>query len=94
MTSTSVTLSWLPPETPNGIIRHYNIFLDEQDKGLNRTVVAHSTTNVIVGGLHPYYTYHLSVKAVTIVSGEPSKMLIFKTLQDGMWCKPLLYVYM
>ncbi len=83
MTSTSVTLSWLSPETPNGIIRHYYVYLDEKDTGLNRTVVAHSTTNVIVGGLHPYYTYHLSVKAVTIASGKESKVLNFQTLQDG-----------
>ncbi len=83
MTSDSASLSWLPPARSNGVIRHYLLFFDEKDTGFNRTVLAHSNTNFVVGGLHPYYTYHLSIHAVTIATGPPSTVLILQTLQDG-----------
>ena len=85
-TSTSLTLSWNAPAEPNGIVRHYLVLVEETDTNHNHTVVSYSNVQFTVGGLHPYYTYELSVQAVTITSGPPSTILSVQTLQDGKYC--------
>lgn len=83
VTSSLVTLSWSPPAEPNGIVRHYLVLVKETDTKHNRTVVAHSNYHFTIGGLHPYYIYEFSVRAITIASGPPSVVLSVQTLQDG-----------
>ena len=83
ITSTSLTLTWAPPLIPNGIIRHYIIRAVEVNTGTNFTYQAQSRTTFTVGDLHPYYTYHFNVHAVTIELGPASLNHTVTTLQDG-----------
>ena len=79
--STSVDLSWFPPplEHHNRIIRQYTVRVVVQDTG---EIFTHSTLqlSVMLGGLHPYYTYNSSISTVTIVPGPYSELLIVQTL--------------
>ena len=86
ITSTSLTLSWLPPENTlqNGIIRHYIIIGLEIETGTNFSYQSQSNNMFSIGDLHPYYTYQFNVHAVTIEIGPSSLDHIVTTLQDGM----------
>lgn len=85
VTSTSLTLSWLPPpsELHNGIIGHYIIRALEINTGTNLTYQAQSHTSLSIGDLHPYYTYQFNVFAVTVGVGPASLDHTVSTLQDG-----------
>lgn len=66
------------------MIRFYRVFITEDVTGRNFTVT--STTNEIVAtDLHPFYTYSISVAAVTVSPGPYSQQMSFRTLQDGMY---------
>ena len=84
ITSTSVTLSWLPPRTPNGNVRHYIVIAIETNTGANFTYQAQSHSAFSIGDLHPYYTYLFNVFAVTVEVGPPSFNHTVTTLQDSM----------
>ena len=85
ITATSVTLSWEPPESDlqNGVIRHYLIQVFEYQTGNNLTYQATAHTVFTVGDLHPFYTYSLSVQAVTVAAGPLSVSQSISTLEDG-----------
>ena len=86
ITSTSLTLTWLPPESTlqNGVIRHYIVMALEVNTGANFSYQAQSHTSFSVGDLHPYYTYHFNVLAVTVEAGPASLDHTVTTLQDSM----------
>ena len=71
--SSSVTLQWRPPVTPNGIITQYSF-------QYNTTAVANTTNNVLmytVSGLSPDTVYVLQVRAHTSVgAGPPSNVTV------------------
>ena len=71
--SSSVTLQWRPPVTPNGIITQYSL-------QYNTTAVANTTNNVLmytVSGLSPETVYVLQVRAHTSVgAGSPSSVTV------------------
>ena len=78
VTSTTVTLQWMPPETPNGVITHYSVqyggrMIDEfGSKTLNRLMGT-------VEGLSPNTLYVLQLKAHTRVGPGPPVSLSIKT---------------
>ena len=88
VTSTSVDLSWSPPPTEhhNGIIRHYTVRVVVQDTG---EIFTHPTVglSIIVGSLHPYYTYNFSISAVTVAPGPYSVQVTVQTLPDSKFAK-------
>ena len=71
--SSSVTLQWSPPVTPNGIITQYSL-------QYNTTAVAATANNVLmytVSGLSPETVYVLQVRAHTSVgAGPPSNITV------------------
>ena len=83
--STSVYLSWLPPDEDqhNGNIRHYNIrsldLLSGREVQLNST-----NTTSIHSDLHPAYTYRFTVAAATVEIGPYSDPAIITMPEDGM----------
>ena len=85
ITSTSLTLTWLPPDNTlqNGIISHYIILAREVDTGTNFTYRAQSLTSFSIGDLHPHYTYLFNVFAVTVETGPASLDHRVTTLQDS-----------
>ena len=84
LSSTSIVLSWQPPapEMQNGIIRLYNVTVWESNTG-NIFISSTVYTNITVSPLHPFYTYHCSVAAVTIGIGPFSDAKEIQTLPDG-----------
>ena len=73
VSSSSVTLQWSPPVTPNGIITQYSL-------QYNTTAVANTTNNVLmytISGLSPETVYVLQVRAYTSVGvGPPSNVTV------------------
>ncbi len=85
-------LSWLPPPKAltNGAIRFYVIEITEANTGTNYTInTIHKLTHV-VGDLHPFYTYHFAIYAVTISAGPPTLPLVLTTLETGKF----VYIYL
>ena len=72
-----------PTELQNGVIRHYQVTTFEVDTGMTVTHRATASTAFTVGELHPYYTYRISVAAVTVAAGPSSLPVSVLTLQDG-----------
>uniref|UniRef100_A0A7N8XZ86 receptor protein-tyrosine kinase n=1 Tax=Mastacembelus armatus TaxID=205130 RepID=A0A7N8XZ86_9TELE len=73
-TSRSFSLSWQPPEQPNGIILDYEIrYYDKVDE----------TPSVVLEGLRPGTGYVVQVRARTVAGyGIFSKEMLFQTLTD------------
>ena len=71
------------PSDQNGIIRHYIVNITEEDTG--RQFQLTSLANyILVGSLHPFYTYVCTVAASTVDSGPYSPPLTVRTLEAGM----------
>ena len=71
VTSSSVTLQWRPPKTPNGVV-HYSI-------QLNKSNIANLGGNVMytIESLSPDTVYVLQLRAHTVVgTGPPSNLTI------------------
>ena len=75
---------WTAPDSiyHNGIIRFYVLIFVEQETGTNFTLTS-TSTRLIVTTLHPFYTYNVTIAAVTISPGPFSEHLVFMTLEDG-----------
>ena len=72
ITSSSVTLQWRPPKTPNGVITQYSI-------QYNETAIADLGSNVMytIEELSPDTVYVLQLRAHTVVgAGSPSSLTI------------------
>ena len=73
ITSSSVTLQWSPPRTPNGVITQYSILHNE----INITNFGNNILMDIIGGLLPDTVYVLQLRAHTRVgAGPPSNLTI------------------
>ena len=71
MSSSSVTLQWRPPETPNGVITQYSILYD----GTNITNFGNNMLMDTIEGLSPDTVYDVQLRAHTVVGpGEPSSI--------------------
>ena len=72
-----------PNETHQGIVRTYNIYItvEETDETYNYTTPA-QITELQITMLHPFYTYHMKVAAVTVREGNYS-ILSAKTSESG-----------
>lgn len=73
LNSNSIFISWnLPlPSERNGIILNYIVNVTETETNLKFSHIALSTSFTLFG-LHPYYTYSITVTAVTVVSPGPA----------------------
>ena len=66
--SSSVTLQWMPPQSPNGVITHYSIQLNGTDYGN----FSSNELMYTVEGLSPDTVYVLQLRAHTVVGAGPS----------------------
>ena len=88
--STTIQLQWEPPplSDQNGVIRSYiiNISVAETGSSFQQTS---ETTALYISNLHPFYTYTLTVAAVTIGPGPYGLVLTVQMPEDGMdSCNP------
>ncbi|KAF7653261.1 hypothetical protein LDENG_00085290 [Lucifuga dentata] len=84
-TSRSFSLSWPPPEQPNGIILDYEIrYYDKSlSSVLNSSVIQSEMPSVVLEGLRPGTGYVVQVRARTVAGyGAYSKEMLFQTLTD------------
>ena len=91
--SSTLTLSWEPPsiESQNGIIRQYVVYITENETD---TTTHHysNTTQLIISGLHPFYTYKCTVAAETIGVGPFSAILVIQLDEDSELKYSILYL--
>lgn len=75
--STYIHLTWghPPDDTHQGVIRLYNIYVEEQetDKKSLYTTPANET-ELFIDPLHPFYVYHIKVAAVTVKEGNATSI--------------------
>ena len=64
------------------MIQRYLVNVTEANTGLKFGHVALST-NITLFSLHPYYTYSITVTAVTIAPGPPTTAVLIRTDEDG-----------
>ena len=73
---------WEPPEDPNGNIREYRVNVTEEETG-RMFQLSTNTTSIVIGPLHPYYTYNCTIVAVTITPGPFSSVITVRTDEAG-----------
>uniref|UniRef100_A0AAR2L7U1 receptor protein-tyrosine kinase n=1 Tax=Pygocentrus nattereri TaxID=42514 RepID=A0AAR2L7U1_PYGNA len=61
----SISLSWLEPERPNGIILDYEVKYYEKEQETSYTILRSKGTNVTLNGLKPDTSYLLQIRART-----------------------------
>ena len=84
--STSIHIYWNhPPEdTHYGFIREYRLNLTELETGHKwREVVEGDATEAVITGLHPHYTYHVTIVPVTVEEGDNYTEITVRTAEDG-----------
>jgi len=64
------------------VIRHYLINVTEQETGRVLQLTSEET-DITIGSLHPYYTYHCAIAAVTVAEG-PFITITVRTKEDGL----------
>nr|KAF6375085.1 protein tyrosine phosphatase receptor type Q [Pipistrellus kuhlii] len=62
VTAHEISLKWLPPEKPNGIIVAYEVLYKNMDSLFMKNT---STTHIILRDLKPYTLYNISVRSYT-----------------------------
>ena len=82
--STSIMVTWQPPQSPNGIIRGYQVNYTSSGGTWTTAVVDTNVTNsTLLTGLSIYTTYTIFVKARTVTLGNSSAIVIVSTNEDG-----------
>uniref|UniRef100_A0AAR2IW13 receptor protein-tyrosine kinase n=1 Tax=Pygocentrus nattereri TaxID=42514 RepID=A0AAR2IW13_PYGNA len=81
----SISLSWLEPERPNGIILDYEVkYYEKQEQETSYTILRSKGTNVTLNGLKPDTSYLLQIRARTAAGyGSSSRKFEFETSPDS-----------
>lgn len=80
------------PELQNGIIKSYIVTVFEADtNSLKQIYDNHSDTSIFLSNLHPFYSYQMSVSAVTIKVGPPGTANV-STLEAGLHLTVTTYI--
>ncbi|XP_003358781.3 ephrin type-B receptor 3 isoform X1 [Sus scrofa] len=78
----SLTLSWTPPERPNGVILDYEMKYFEKSEGIASTVTSQKNS-VQLDGLRPDARYVVQVRARTVAGyGQYSRPAEFETTSE------------
>ena len=80
--STSIIVSWLPPMTPNGIIRSYRVVYNRSSDGFVEDVNT-SDTSAMIFMLDEFTTYQVQVFATTVAEGVGSEVVTVTTDEDS-----------
>lgn len=71
-TPTAVIITWLPPLIPNGVITHYNVYVNYTDgSSIVSTMTTGAVTNFTLDGLQPFQTVVFKVSASTAIGEGP-----------------------
>uniref|UniRef100_A0A674CYD2 receptor protein-tyrosine kinase n=1 Tax=Salmo trutta TaxID=8032 RepID=A0A674CYD2_SALTR len=83
----SISLSWLEPERPNGIILDYEVkYYEKQEQETSYTILRSKGCNVTLSGLKADTSYLLQIRARTAAGyGASSRSFEFETSPDCMY---------
>ena len=82
--STSILVTWVPPMTPNGMIRSYRVeFTRMNDSNVDDVTTDNIATSVIIGMLEKFTTYEVQVFATTVEEGDGSEIVTVTTDEDS-----------
>ena len=77
VTDTTVTLSWMSPDPPNGIVTQYQVQYRVGSSGGYTQMTVTTDLNYTVTGLNINTAYDFRVRALTVVGrGPPSNVVI------------------
>jgi len=84
VSSTTIQLQWQPPPSTdqNGVIHSYFVNVSVAETGSFFQLIS-ETSAVNISALHPYYTYSMTVAAVTIGPGPYGAALTIQMPEDG-----------
>ena len=82
MSSTSISLTWAPPElgSRNGVIFSYHVTVSQS------LLLVTTTERITIDGLQPFTNYEIRVAAHTVATGPFSAPLQVMTGIDGESC--------
>ena len=82
VTANEISLKWLPPEKPNGIIVAYEVLYKNIDALFMKNT---STTNIVLRDLKPHSLYNISVRSYTRLGhgNQLSSLLSVRTAETG-----------
>lgn len=85
MNSTIVHIQWDPPPTPNGVITHYTVYIDDS---LVISVSATSgTQSISISDFSPYQTLSVRLSASTMIGEGPLTISqSVTTHESGIYC--------
>ncbi len=85
VTATTIHLSWDHPheDTHQGIIRGYRLNVTELETGRTFRAITAEKTEIVVGSLHPFYTYEITIVAFTVEEGLNYSTIIVETDEAG-----------
>ena len=86
LTSTEISISWVPPEIPNGNISFYRVYYNSSS--INKKIVIRDELSTNITNLQKFTRYIFSVTAVNLIEnkeleGPKSESIQIKTLEDG-----------
>ena len=79
--TTSMAISWEPPQDPNGIIRDYQVCYTSH--GESELLVVGNITSTELTSLKPCTEYTVCVRAKTVDFGDHSTPITVSTLEEG-----------
>ena len=90
--STAIQVQWEPPPLAdqNGVIRGYFINVSVAETGSSFQLTA-GINAVSISALHPFYTYIITVAAVSIGPGPYGLTLSIQTPEDGKGITKILW---
>ena len=80
--STAINVTWLPPQTPNGIIIRYEVILHTNTSNIIATVSPDQNQHLITG-LSPATDYGVSIASYTMAGGTESTAVFTTTGEFG-----------
>lgn len=82
VTAHEISLKWLPPEKPNGVIVAYEVLYKNMDSLLRKNT---SATHIVLEDLKPYSLYNISVRSYTRLGhgNQLSSLLSVRTSETG-----------
>ena len=93
--STGISISWKPPENPNGNISFYRVYYNSSS--VDKEIVIRDELSTNITNLQKFTSYVLFVTAVNIVDNEElegpkSESIQIKTLEDGKYANNDIFV--
>ena len=86
-------VTWEPPVTMNGNLRHYVVTYGTEMSNLNERKNSPTAASYKLTELEEFTVYYVQVFAETSVTGKPSLIVDAKTSEDGMACNFECFFY-